>query len=304
MIMNKTLLCILAFCFCNILTSFGQEAPAPPPPENDTKVNNSGELNDPFKSERKQAEMTGIDSLLMWIENYGKEEKKPEPVKEEKKTETNDVSTYLLEFENFDFTNKVPNNGKTLTTVTIGSQIWMGQNLDVTIFSNGDPIAEAKTDKEWLDAFEAKRPAWCYYNNDPANGAKYGKLYNWYAVFDPRGLAPDGWKIPTKKDWLSLNIGFNGSSGQKMKSKTGWKESTSYNNGTDELSFTALPGGWRLPSPGSFEGLGSSAYWWTTTKSIMLGYEMGNGFRLDYNDSEIREMVPENEGLSVRCIKQ
>jgi len=81
-------------------------------------------------------------------------------------------------------------------TVNIGTQTWMAKNLNVSIFANGDPIPEVKTNEEWKKAAEEKKPAWCYYENDPANGAIYGKLYNWYAVSDPRGLAPKGWHIP------------------------------------------------------------------------------------------------------------
>jgi uncharacterized protein (TIGR02145 family) len=179
----------------------------------------------------------------------------------------------------------------------------MGKNLDVTTFRNGDVIAEARTDAEWQKAFDDKKPAWCYYNNDPANGAKYGKLYNWWAVFDSRGLAPAGWRIPYKKDFDVLRTTFQSRSGQKMKSVSGWKESTSYNNGTNDLNFSALPAGYRLPAPDSFKGLGSSTWWWTATKSVMMGFEMGNGYKLDYDDSELREITPENEGLSVRCVK-
>lgn len=76
-------------------------------------------------------------------------------------------------------------------TVTIGTQVWRTKNLDVATFRNGDSIPQAKTNEEWEKAAENQQPAWCYYNNDPANGAKYGKLYNWYAVNDSRGLAPD-----------------------------------------------------------------------------------------------------------------
>ena len=77
-------------------------------------------------------------------------------------------------------------------TVTIATQIWAAANLNVGTFRNGDSIPEARTHQEWAAAGEAGKPAWCYYNNDPANGLRYGKLYNWYAVNDPRELAPAG----------------------------------------------------------------------------------------------------------------
>jgi uncharacterized protein (TIGR02145 family) len=90
-------------------------------------------------------------------------------------------------------------------TVTIGSQVWMTKNLDVATFRNGDPIPEAKSNEEWEKAIDEKKPAWCYYNNDIKKGELYGKLYNWYAVNDPRGLAPLGWHIPTINEWTNLN---------------------------------------------------------------------------------------------------
>ena len=73
----------------------------------------------------------------------------------------------------------------------------MSKNLNVSRFRNGEIIFEAKTIEEWEKAGENKTPAWCYYNNNPTNGAKYGKLYNWYAVNDIRALAPKGWHIPS-----------------------------------------------------------------------------------------------------------
>jgi len=69
----------------------------------------------------------------------------------------------------------------------------MAKNLNVSTFRNGDAISEAKTDEEWRTAGENKKPVWYYYDNEYSNGEKYGKLYNWYAVIDPRGLAPVCW---------------------------------------------------------------------------------------------------------------
>ncbi|MBM3401498.1 MAG: hypothetical protein FJY21_04145 [Bacteroidetes bacterium] len=130
-------------------------------------------------------------------------------------------------------------------TVTIGNQVWMTKNLDLDKFRNGDPIQEAKTNEEWKKAGENKQPAWCYYNNDPANGTKYGKLYNWYAVTDPRGLAPKGWHIPTDMEWTILidYLGGPDVAGGKMKS-TGseyWKSPN--REASNESGFSGLPGG-------------------------------------------------------------
>jgi hypothetical protein len=100
---------------------------------------------------------------------------------------------------------RVASNGDSASNeVTIGSQVWMTKNLDVATFRNGDPIPQAKTYEEWEKAGENKQPAWCYYDNDPANGAKYGKLYNWYTVADPRNVCPVGWHVPTDAEWTVL----------------------------------------------------------------------------------------------------
>jgi uncharacterized protein (TIGR02145 family) len=104
-------------------------------------------------------------------------------------------------------------------TVTIGTQVWTTKNLDVSTFRNGDVIPQASTDEAWEAAGGNKQPAWCYYDNDSANGTKYGKLYNWYAVNDPRGLAPEGYHIPTDEEWTVLidYLGGRGIAGKKMK---------------------------------------------------------------------------------------
>jgi uncharacterized protein (TIGR02145 family) len=86
----------------------------------------------------------------------------------------------------------------------IGGQIWMAENLTVTKFRNGDPIPEARSTEDWLNAGENKQPAFCYVNNDPNTVSQYGVLYNWYAVNDRRGLAPEGWHIPSHIDAENL----------------------------------------------------------------------------------------------------
>lgn len=150
-----------------------------------------------------------------------------------------------------------------IENVRIGDQIWMSKNLNVGYFRNGDIIPQAKTDEEWEDAGARGEPAWCYYNNDPIMGEIYGKLYNLPAVNDPRGLAPEGYNIPTEKQWNEL-VDFLGSKlivGNKLKSTAGWKNN---GNGNNSSGFTALPGGNRN-SDGSFWFEGEYGYWWSTT---------------------------------------
>ncbi len=204
-------------------------------------------------------------------------------------------------------------------TITIGSQVWMTKNLDVSTFRNGDSIPEVKTDEEWKKAGENKQPAWCYYNNDPNNGEKYGKLYNWHAVNDPRGLAPEGWHIPSVTEWDSIInlLGGEEIAGGKMKSKEGW--SNNY-NGTDESGFGGLPGGCRLIEGDFVEvkgftnlnGSDEAGWWWSSSlyldanydwKLQAWGIDIGGGRRnIPWDDVGVSWMSQEL-GQSVRCVK-
>lgn len=114
---------------------------------------------------------------------------------------------------------------QTIKQVRIGGQTCMAQNANVERFRNGDFIQEAKTNQEWMKAFDNRQPAWCYYNNDPSQGTKHGKLYNWYAVNDPRGLAPLGWHVPDNNEWSFLieYLGGDYVAGTKMKNIDGWQ---------------------------------------------------------------------------------
>ncbi|MBM3399551.1 MAG: hypothetical protein FJY15_03185, partial [Bacteroidetes bacterium] len=166
-------------------------------------------------------------------------------------------------------TDGVPTSGSTgsvkMEEVKIGTQTWMAKNLDVSTFRNGDAIPEAKTAEEWKAYTAATEAAWCYYDNNPENGKIYGKLYNWYAVNDPRGLAPKGWHIPTDKEWTSLTNYYLGGiniAGAKMKSKTGWDNN---GNGTNSSGFNGLPGGNRNFN-GTFINVGKDGYWWSSTE--------------------------------------
>lgn len=183
--------------------------------------------------------------------------------------------------------------------VTIGSQVWMTQNLNVDKFSNGDPIPEAKSDEEWRKSGENGEPAWSYYNNNPDNGDRYGKLYNWYAVNDPRGLAPEGWKIPSDEEWSLLADFLGGKSvaGTKMKSKSGWAEG---GNGNNESGFSGLPGGFRSVNA-PFFSIGLYGHWWSSTEldtadalSRPLYYGSGYVFKGGGN---------KGAGFSVRCLR-
>lgn len=184
-------------------------------------------------------------------------------------------------------------------TVIIGTQIWAETNLNVSTFRNGDTIPEAKTFKEWVAAGESGKPAWCYYNNDPAIGKKYGKLYNWFAVADPRELAPAGWSLPEDADWTKLInfLGGPGAAGSKLKSTTGWSEGSI---GSNDTGFTGFPGGNRIEN-GIFQNIGNIGIWWSTMENNPLS---AVDHYLSLSNSLSRSTSPKQRGESVRCIKK
>ena len=117
-----------------------------------------------------------------------------------------------------------------IKTVTIGTQVWMLENLNVSVFKNGVAIPEVQDNDAWKNAGRNQQPAWCYYDNDPKNGAKFGKLYNWYAVIDNNGLCPQGWHVPTDAEWDTLvaYLGGEDIAGAKMKANPVMKKEDRY----------------------------------------------------------------------------
>ena len=196
--------------------------------------------------------------------------------------------------------------------IKIGNQVWMKNNLNVEMFHNGDIIQYVQNQDEWESAGRNGTPAWCYYNNDPANGIKYGKLYNWYAIKDSRGLAPQGWKIPTEMDWDEL-VDFLGGAkvaGVKMKNSSGWKNKYDYyndiiedesGNGTNESLFSGIPCGSRDDS--GFYGIETTGMWWTADEN---SNESAYTIILFHCDDEVsKEESPlyyKGNGMSVRCL--
>ena len=176
----------------------------------------------------------------------------------------------------------------------------MTKNLDVSIFRNGDPIPEAKTNEDWIQAIENNQPAWCYYDNNSVNGEKHGKLYNIYAVNDSRGLAPKGWHIPSDSEWTTLidHLGGATSAGSKMKNKTGWNNS---GNGTNESGFSGLPGGKR-DNDGKFSTMGKSGCWWSSTEDYTIDFRLHDRL-LFYANNLVLGFDGKENGLSVRCIR-
>lgn len=133
--------------------------------------------------------------------------------------------------------------------VKIGNQLWSNKNLNVITFRNGNAIFYASNENEWEKASREKIPAFCYLNFDNKNEKKFGKLYNYYAVVDSRGLAPEGWHVPTKREFEQMIIALGGEkvAGVKMRSTTGWDVKDEYNfsfgNGDNSSGLNLLPNG-------------------------------------------------------------
>jgi len=187
-------------------------------------------------------------------------------------------------------------------SINIGDQIWMKRNLDVSHFRNGDPIPEAKSNEEWKKAGKEEKPAWCYYKNDPKNGKIYGKLYNGYAVNDPRGLAPSGWHVPSDEEWENLLDFLGGAEVAEGKMKTIGTTHWEWPNkgATNSSGFSGLPGGCYVDR-GFFGGIGTVGYWWCSNE-----YSSPDAWfmSLNYNSANAR-LSPwyKRCGLSVRCVK-
>ena len=192
------------------------------------------------------------------------------------------------------------NSNKLFKTVQIFNQIWNAENLSIDRFRNGDIIPEARTSEEWRIAGENKQPVWCYYNNDPKNGEIYGKLYNWYAVNDPRGLAPVGFHMPTDAEWTVLTnyLGGEKVAGVKLKSLQGWANG---GNGSNSSNFNSLPGGSRLLA-GNFSGISKESYWWTFSESLA---DSGWARCLRFDKAKVVRSSRnfKGKGCYVRCVR-
>lgn len=180
-----------------------------------------------------------------------------------------------------------------LKSILIGKQVWMMENLSTIHFRNGDPITQAKTQEEWVLLGRQGKPAWCYPMNKEENGAKYGKLYNWYAANDPRGIAPDGWHVPTDEEWKQLTDFLGG----EIAAAYTLRES-GLNNGTPGFGGQAGGG---CKYDGSFFGFGQNGNWWTSTAS---NDEFAWIRKLNYVQCEINSIpFSKQSGCAIRCIK-
>lgn len=205
-------------------------------------------------------------------------------------------------------------DGNVYETVKIGDQWWMAENLKVTHYNNGDTLSYRDEDN-W---YGINYGAYCYYNDDSTTATTYGALYNGYAIKDSRGLAPEGWHIPSDEEWNELQIHLGMRPGQidslnyagndigfKLKAENGWDDFVDSNpeyggNGTDEVGFCALPAGWRWNYGDCFD-LGKKCFFWTTTvhSEYRIWYRsMTNGSSAIDRDQNFISF-----GFSVRCVK-
>ena len=186
----------------------------------------------------------------------------------------------------------------TLSFIKIGNQLWTSK-LDASTYRNGDPIRYARSREEWADAAEKQEGAWCYYDNDPKNGEVYGKLYNWYAVNDKRGLAPEDFHVPSDTEWSTL-IDFLGGdlgAGQKMKSITGWANG---GNGDNSSGFNGQPGGGCYGNGVFINRTYYSNFWSSSENNAKYAWNRS----LHYNNAEVsRTSIEKDYGYSVRCLR-
>ena len=187
----------------------------------------------------------------------------------------------------------------TYSVVEIGDQCWFAENLRATVYADDSSIPEVTGSSAWSGLSTGAR---CDYNNDAANVAVYGRLYNWFAVTNVAGLCPNGWHVPTDGEWTALEDyitaqGFNGTEGTALKSTSflwlsGW--------GTDNFGFSALPGGYRSSSSGFFVNAGYYGDWWSSSPS---GYNAWSRTLLYILPDISRGSSGPRYGYSVRCLR-
>lgn len=189
-----------------------------------------------------------------------------------------------------------------ITSVSIGKQVWSATNLEVLTFRNGDTIMYARSAEEWQKAGREGVPAWCYYQSDTGEVKSYGRMYNWFAVNDARGLAPVGWHIATQDDWIMLEdfLGID-QAGVSFRNDSIW------NNGNARSGTGILLGGYR-GRDGHFTGMGEFTYMTSATEADVRDSRndqmaiWGRGVHIE-NKTVMRCALDKQFGLYVRCVK-
>ena len=179
------------------------------------------------------------------------------------------------------------------SAVTIGTQIWMSENLRTTKYNDGTPIPNVAVDSTWK---ELKTDAYCWFSNDTTFKSSHGALYNWYTV-NTKKLCPTGWHVPSDKEWRTLTsfLGDENVAGSQMKSSSGWKNG----NGTNTSGFSGLPYGFRS-AKGAFSSHGLAGYFWSSTES-----DPNSWYCVLFSKDGTAYKYPggKQSGFSVRCLK-
>lgn len=196
-------------------------------------------------------------------------------------------------------------DGNEYSIVRIGGQKWFGQNLMTTHLNDGTPIDNPTGQTDWDNMEYSEKPAWCWYDNDPELGKKYGALYNWHAAHSPK-ICPEGWHVPTVEEWNELINYLGDGGGTKLKAKEGWHDVDGVTKpeyqGTDDYGFTALPTGNRRYQTG-FDRIDMYGEWWSatahenTSSSAYLFYVYAR-----YSDVKSIYHLKET-GHGIRCLK-
>lgn len=190
-------------------------------------------------------------------------------------------------------------DGNLYNTVTIGTQVWLKENLKVTHYNNGDEIPNVPGNTTWVSLSTG---AYCNYQNNASLAPAYGRLYNWFAVNDSRGICPTGWHIATDAEWTTLTdlLGGETVAGGKLK-EAGTLHWSSPNTGaTNEVGFTAFGGGYRS-NTASYTGFGGIGSWWCSTESTTTD-AWARGIFNDAVHVDRGGYYEKNIGFSVRCI--
>lgn len=250
---------------------------------NPTIANNS--TNDGFGIGKYISELTGLTAnTKYYIRAYA----------------TNQAGTAYGELISFKTSGTmIDQDGNTYSTVLIGTQVWMAENLRTSIYRNGDSIPNVTDNSQWKTLTSG---ASSFYNNESQYSNPYGKLYNWYAVADPRMICPNGWHVPTLDEWSILidYLGGETVAGGKMKSKSRQYWQNPNKGATNVSGFSGLPGGGRSVN-GSFGDLGTHGHWWSFAEDG-APYAWFRG--LIYNTANVYKFgTSKKNGLCVRCLR-
>ncbi len=206
-------------------------------------------------------------------------------------------------------------DGHEYSSISIGNQVWMTENLQTTHYQNGDPIITGLSNNDWSNTTSG---AYAIYNNDAANIDSYGLLYNWYAVTDNRNICPAGWHVPSNNEWAILadylianGYGFGGNGidiGKAMAETSGWNASTITGTvgndqpGNNISGFSAVPAGFRNVT-GLYDYAESYAFWWSISESSAGSIYALHSFLQYSSDILGNTAFNKHKGLSVRCLR-